>query len=66
MTARWSSLVMPWDFSAALEAVGLIHDRDRISEVKIVARKGDPVTIEVTYIADRRIYRLTDPQEPPG
>lgn len=54
--------IMPGDFINALRAAGIVEDTDRISEVKIVARPDEVVTIEVTYIADQRIYRLTEPK----
>jgi hypothetical protein len=56
-------VVMPFRFAEALEAAGLIHDRDRISEIVIRAKPTDVVTIEVTYIADERIYMLAKPKE---
>lgn len=58
------SHVMPWDFAKALEAAGLIHDRDRITEIVIRAKAAtNVVTVEVTYIADERLYGLTKPEK---
>ena len=60
------SLVTPYSFGEALEAAGLIHDRDRITEVVIRAKPSEVVTIEVTYVADDRIYTLAKPQGAEG
>lgn len=58
-------VVMPWDFSKALEAAGLIQDRDRITEINIRCKSGEAVVIEVTYLADERIYLLAEPDPIP-
>lgn len=54
-------VVQPWTFAEALEAAGLIHDRERISEIVIRAKASELVTIEVTYLADERVYTLAKP-----
>jgi hypothetical protein len=56
--------VTPWSFTEALEAAGIVHDRNRISEIVIRARPAQAVMIEVTYFADERIYALTNPAGP--
>lgn len=56
-----ASRVLPQDFAAALAAAGLIHDIDRIAELKIIAKPGQVVTIEVTYMADDRVFSLAKP-----
>jgi hypothetical protein len=61
MTARPPAVITPISFSQALEAAGLIHDRDRITDITIRAKPGELVTIEVTYVADERIYTLAKP-----
>lgn len=58
-------VITPWSFAQALEAAGIIHDRNRISEVVIRAKPGEIVTIEVTYLADERIYTLANPDGKP-
>jgi hypothetical protein len=54
-------VITPWSFAQALEAAGIIHDRDRISEIVIRCKPEGPVMIEVAYFADERIYTLSTP-----
>lgn len=54
-------LVTPWKFAEALQAAGIIDNSDRITEILIRAKPGEPVAIEVTYLADDRIYGLVKP-----
>jgi hypothetical protein len=56
-------VVTPWAFAKALEAAGIIHNRERITEIIISCKPDDVVTIEVTYLADERLYTLINPQE---
>lgn len=63
MAADRPKIVSPWTFSEALEAAGIIRDRDRISELKIICRHDSPVLIEVTMFGDERLFNLTDPKK---
>lgn len=53
-------LITPWTFAEVLEAAGLVQDRNRINEIVIRARPTDMVTIEVTYLADERLFHLAE------
>lgn len=60
MTAQ-SAPVHPNDFTRALQAAGLVENSDRITEIKIIAKPDELVTIQVTYLADQRVLTLADP-----
>lgn len=53
--------VLPWRFYEVLEAAGIIANKERVSELRIIARPREVVTIEVTYIADSRLLDLGRP-----
>ena len=61
-----SAPVHPDDFARALQAAGLVENTDRITEIKIIARPQELVTIEVTYIADQRVLSVASPPDDPA
>ena len=54
--------ITAWSFADALATAGIVSNVDRISEIRIVCKPSEAVTIEVTYFADERIYGLARPE----
>lgn len=60
---RNDRVITPWSFADALEAAGLIGDRNRISKITIVCEPDKAVMIHVEQFADSRIYGLVNPAD---